>query len=190
MDGAISLGANAEIINLYEHDFKGCVSCFACKLKGGKSYGKCAHQDGLTPILEKIGKADALIFGSPVYCGNITGEMKSFIERLIFQHLVYDANYSSLNTNKIPTAFIYTTGAPEFVVNNFGYPAALGLLEQSIARNFAGCESFYVTDTMQFDDYSKYVCEAFDPEHKAKRKAEEFPKDLQKAFELGKKLVS
>jgi len=190
LDGATSVGANTETVNLYELDFKGCVSCFSCKLKGSESYGKCAHQDDLTPILEKIEKADALIFGSPIYFGNITGEMRSFFERLLFQHLVYDANFSSLNTNKISTAFIYTMNVPENLMNKLGYPAALGVLEYSISKNFGKCEPFYVTDTNQFDDYSKYVCDAFDPAHKAKIKEEEFPKDLQKAFELGRKLVS
>ena len=190
LEGAASTGAKTEIINLYDLNFKGCVSCFACKLTGGKSYGKCAYRDELSPVLEKIEKADALIMGSPVYFGNVTGEMRSFAERLLFQYLVYDANYSSLNTNKIPTAFIYTMNVPENMMNEWDYAATLGKLEGYISRNFAGCEPLYVTDTMQFDDYSKYVCEIFDPAHKAKRKAEEFPKDLQKAFELGKKLVS
>lgn len=189
LEGAASVGAKTEIVNLYDLNFKGCVSCFACKLKGSKSYGKCAYKDELTPVLEKIEKADALVLGSPIYFGNVTGEMRSFIERFLFQYLIYDANYSSLNTNKIPTAFIYTMNVPESIMNEFGYPATLGTLEHYMRRNFGECEAFYATDTKQFDDYSKYVCEAFDPEHKAKRKAEEFPKDIQRAFELGKKLV-
>jgi len=189
LEGAASVGAETETINLYDLNFKGCVSCFSCKLKGGKSYGKCAYKDDLTPILEKIEKADALVFGSPIYFGNITGEMRSFMERLLFQYFVYDGNYSSLNKNKIPTAFIYTMGVPEKGMNEFGYPATLGVMENCISRTFGSCETLYVVDTKQFDDYSKYVCEAFDPVHKAKRKEEEFPKDLQKAFELGKKLA-
>jgi len=34
-----------------------------------ESYSKCAVQDGLTPVLEKIEVADALILGSPIYFG-------------------------------------------------------------------------------------------------------------------------
>ena len=33
-------GNEAEIINLYDIDFKGCRSCFACKLKDGKNFGR------------------------------------------------------------------------------------------------------------------------------------------------------
>jgi multimeric flavodoxin WrbA len=95
LEGAASQGAKTELIHLYDLNFKGCVSCFACKMKDGKSYGKCAVKDDLTPFLEKVDDADALILGSPIYFGNVTGEMRSFIERLAFPYLVYDANYSS-----------------------------------------------------------------------------------------------
>ncbi|MGB7787695.1 flavodoxin family protein, partial [Methanoregula sp.] len=89
LDGAASEGAETELINLYDLDFKGCTSCFACKLKGGKSYGKCAMLDELTPVLEKIEAVDALILGSPIYFGNVTGEMRCFMERLLFPYLTY-----------------------------------------------------------------------------------------------------
>ena len=64
--GAASQGAETELINLYDLNFKGCISCFACKLKGGKSYGKCTVKDGLTPVLEKLAQADAFILGSTI----------------------------------------------------------------------------------------------------------------------------
>ena len=63
LEGASSQGATTEMINLYDLNFKGCVSCFACKLKDGKSYGKCADKDELTPVLDKIESADAVISG-------------------------------------------------------------------------------------------------------------------------------
>lgn len=54
LEGARSKGAETEIINLHDLDYKGCKSCFACKTIGGKSYGKCIMKDGLTRVLEKI----------------------------------------------------------------------------------------------------------------------------------------
>ena len=77
--GAKSAGAKTELVHLYDLDYKGCISCFACKLKDGKSYGKCAVNDDITPVLEKIAGADAFILGSPVYLGTATGEMRSFL---------------------------------------------------------------------------------------------------------------
>ena len=54
LEGAASQGAKTELIHLYDHNYKGCISCFACKTLGGKSYGKCAVQDDLAPIFSKI----------------------------------------------------------------------------------------------------------------------------------------
>jgi len=39
LEGAASRGAETELIHLYDIDFKGCISCFACKTIGGNSYG-------------------------------------------------------------------------------------------------------------------------------------------------------
>jgi len=54
-----SQGPDTERVNLHNLNYTGCTGCFACKLKGRKSYGKCAVQDGMTPILEKIPDTDA-----------------------------------------------------------------------------------------------------------------------------------
>jgi len=53
MKGAASNGAETELIHLYDLNYKGCRSCYACKRVGGKSYGHCAIQDDLTAILKK-----------------------------------------------------------------------------------------------------------------------------------------
>jgi multimeric flavodoxin WrbA len=48
-------------------NYKGCISCFACKEKGGKNYRRCVVRNDLKPIFKKIETTDALIFGSPIY---------------------------------------------------------------------------------------------------------------------------
>ena len=68
----------------------------------------------------------------------------------------------------------------------FGFRKTIELNETVTARIFGYSESLYSTDTYQFDDYSKYVADRFDPEEKAKRRAEVFPSDYEKAFEMGK----
>jgi len=101
--------AETRLVHLYDLNFTGCRSCFACKLKGGASYGKCAVKDDIAPLLSEIGEdTDALVFGSPIYFGDITGELRSFLERLLFQWYVYDKDFSTLAPKEIPTAFIYT----------------------------------------------------------------------------------
>lgn len=53
LDGAKSVGADTELIHLYDLNFKGCTSCFACKIKNGKYIGHCAMKDDLSSVLEK-----------------------------------------------------------------------------------------------------------------------------------------
>ena len=189
LEGAASEGAETEIIHLYDLNFKGCISCFECKLKDGKSYGKCAMNDELTPVLEKLKNADVVILGSPIYLGNSTGEMRSFMERYIFPFLVYSENPRSLYPRNIPIGYIYTTGAKEENFDVFGLHKIIELNEGVATRIFGYSESLYSTDTYQFDDYSKYVADHFDPEEKAKRREEVFPKDCEKAFEMGIRFI-
>src|SRR5450759_2655393 len=67
IEGAASLGAETELIHLYDLDFKGCRGCYSCKLIDGKSYGRCDAKDDLTPILKDVEEVDAIILGSPIY---------------------------------------------------------------------------------------------------------------------------
>ncbi len=185
LNGAASAGADTELIHLYDYNYKGCISCFACKLKGGKSFGKCAVNDDLKPIFEKVEEADAIILGSPIYFGMTTGEMRSFLERLMFQYLVYKVDYPSVFKKKIATGFIYTMNVDQDHLNATGYPQNLGITEMAMKRVFGASEALYVTDTYQFDDYSKYESSRFNAEEKEKRRKEVFPEDCRKAFEMG-----
>jgi Multimeric flavodoxin WrbA len=189
LEGAASQGAATELIHLYDLSFKGCISCFACKLIGGTSYGKCACQDGLTPVLEKVASADAVILGSPVYFGNVTGETRSFMERMLFPYLVYDEQHSSLVRNKKTIGLIYTMNIPENLLKDRGYDQVFQANESVFARVFGAAESLLATDTYQFSDYSRYVSTAFDEAGKVKRRKEEFPLDCEKAFTMGARLA-
>ncbi|MGV8907234.1 MAG: flavodoxin family protein [Acetobacterium sp.] len=189
LEGAASQKAETEIIHLYDLNFKGCISCFACKKLGGKSYGKCAIKDDLFEVFKKIENADAFILGSPIYLGEVTGEMRSFLERLIFQYLVYDTERSVLVPKKIKTGFIYTMGAPERVLKEVGYEHKFKGYETLLKRFFGSSKYLAVMDTLQFDDYSKYMTTGFDVEAKAKRRKEIFPGECEKATQFGADLV-
>ena len=69
--GAESVGAEAEYIDLYDLTFTGCRSCMACKRKNANHPG-CAWKDDLSPLLDRIFQADALIIGTPIYYGEPT----------------------------------------------------------------------------------------------------------------------
>lgn len=178
-----------EIINLYDLNYTGCKSCFACKRLNSASYGKCAVKDDIKEVLEKVSQADGLIFGSPIYFGTITGQLQSFLERLLFPYLVYDKNYSTIAPKKMPTAFIYTMNVPEELMNQIGYSKTFNHIESLIGRMFTKPLVMHSNNTYQFDDYSKYESSAFSEESKAAHRKVQFPIDCQKAFDIGVSLI-
>ena len=185
LEGARGAGASTELVQLYDLDFKGCVSCFSCKKIGGKHYGRCALKDELTPVLERISEADALVVGTPVYFGVETGEMRSFMERLLFPFTTYTPGYKSIFPRRLPAALVYTMNVSE-------EKAPMAAIERTAAvfsRIFGGCETLLCTDTLQFSDYSKYLATVWDAEAKTRRREEVFPKDLARARELGAELA-
>lgn len=190
MEGAASQGAESELIHLYDLDFKGCVSCFACKTIGGESYGRCAVKDELSPILGKILDSDALILGSPIYFGSVTGETQSFLERLQFPFLTYTDPPATIFPGKIRTGFIFTLGANEEMSRERGFEARIAAYGFVLKMIFGNSQTLASYDTYQFEDYSKVHAPRWDPDKKAKRRAEVFPEDCKRAFELGKNLIS
>jgi len=190
LDGAASAGAETEMIHLYDLDFKGCSSCFFCKRKNSGFTGQCAMKDDLTEVLEKAMASDVLLFGSPIYVGYITGEMKSFLERLLFMNLSYDTPSRTNFKGRISTGFIYTMGIPHDMIESSGYRFIFDT-NRNIMRRLNGDSEYVVSaDNYQFDDYSKYAASNFDEKHKAAVRAERFTEECQIAFEMGARLCS
>ena len=190
LEGAASKGAQTSLVHLYDLNYKGCISCFACKKQNGQSYGNCAVKDDLMPIFRKVEAVDALILGSPIYFGDVTGAMRSFMERLLFQYLVYTNPRQTLFPKKIEIGLIYTMNAPEEEASKIGYDRLFKLNENVMKMILGRAESLTSHETYQFDDYSKVVAPMFDVEKRKMRRDEVFPQDLQKAYNLGAKLAS
>ncbi len=191
LEGAASQGAETELVHLYDLDFKGCRSCFACKMIDGPYNGRCAQKDDLSPIFKKIEeKADGIILGSPIYFGAMTGEMRSFMERLLFAPLVYTLPPRSAFPRKIRTGLLYTMNVPEEMCAERGYEAMFNTTEASFRMVFGAAETFCCYDTYQFADYSKVIMEYMDPVRKAARREEVFPEDCRKAFDFGCRIAS
>jgi len=113
LEGAGPKEARTELVHLYDLNYKGCISCFACKKKSGKSYGKMCSQGWFDASPEKSqgsrcdhpGIAESILERSP-------GEMRSFLERLFFPLFTYitDPRGVSFPHERSATAFIYTWG--------------------------------------------------------------------------------
>ena len=189
LEGAAAQGAQTESFHLYDVNYKGCVSCFACKMKEGKSYGRCAVKDDISPILAKVGEADVIILASPLYFGTVTGEMRSFMERLVFPYFTYTDPPSSIFPRKLRTGFIYALGASEELAKERGFDKHIMANGMLLKMVFGASETLCSFDTYQFEDYSKVVAPRWDPEEKARIRAEVFPVDCRNAFEMGARLA-
>ena len=180
--------ATTERIDLYDFPFHGCKSCFACKRKNGKHYGRCVQKDDLKPILDEIIQADGVILGSPIYFSDVTGNMRCFLERFMFPFAVYSKT-EVVEHKKMPIAYIYTMNASEESSYQIGYHDLHDHFEMDLSMVFTKVEHLYVYETYQFKDYSKYVSDAFDEKERKQIRKTRFPKDLESAFGLGKKIA-
>jgi multimeric flavodoxin WrbA len=77
LKAAAELGAETTEFLLNRMDFKGCQGCRGCKTKGDT----CVLEDDLTPVLAAVKEADILLLASPVYFGDLSGQLKCFFDR-------------------------------------------------------------------------------------------------------------
>ena len=184
-EGALSAGNGVEVktVRLYDLDYKGCMSCMACKIKG-KASNVCRFKDALTPVLEEIAQADGLVLGSPIYFGDVTGRMRTFLERLAFPWLSYN-DYSLTAPKRMPVVLVETmNGLPERNNSN-GY----GSMEHCIAAALGQPERLVAYNTYQVKIYGNYELGGFSEEAKRQYRDEHWQEDLQKAFEAGKRMA-
>lgn len=187
LNGAKSKGADIEIVNLVDLNFKGCISCFACKRKDSKYKCMCAINDDLTPVLKKVMDSDAVILGSPIYLGDVSALTRAFLERLVFMNLSYDNKSYSNFTGKINGAFFYTMNVPKPLSLYFNKTYKFNTM--MLKRLNGTVKQLLSTNTLQFDDYSKFEASNFNEQKKKKRRENIFPKDCAKAYKIGAELT-
>lgn len=78
IESELKLNKNVEIETFHVSDLniefcKGCSNCY--------STGKCFIKDDCEMLSEKIARADGVVIGSPTYASNISGQLKTIIDR-------------------------------------------------------------------------------------------------------------
>ena len=184
-EGATSVSSDIEVktVRLYDLDYKGCMSCMACKIKG-KASNVCKFKDALTPILEEIAQADGLVLGSPIYFGQITGQMQAFLERLSFPWLSYN-DYSMTAPKKMPVVLMETMNGLPDNNNSQGY----GPMEYCITSAIGEPEHINAYNTYQVKNYDRFELAAFSESAKRQYRDENWEQDLQKAYDAGKRMA-
>ncbi|MEA4964632.1 MAG: flavodoxin family protein [Oscillospiraceae bacterium] len=65
-----------EIISLYDYKIQSCFGCETCII-----HDNCIHNDDVELLMNKMMAADGIILSSPVYLQQVSGTLKSLIDR-------------------------------------------------------------------------------------------------------------
>lgn len=74
--GAEESGHSVETISLRGKDIRFCLGCFACQRTG-----TCVIRDDMAPFVTKMEAADVLVFATPIYYYEMSGQMKTLLDR-------------------------------------------------------------------------------------------------------------
>lgn len=85
--GAAEAGHEVETVNITRLSIHGCIACGQCKTV---ATGFCSINDDMQQLYPKVIAADCLIFGTPVFMGQVSGQLKQFFDRC---YAFMDANY-------------------------------------------------------------------------------------------------
>ena len=109
--GASETGAETKIFNLNELAIRGCQACYKCQTPEAG----CVQTDGMALLYDEIFSADAVVIGTPVFMFQITGQTKTFIDRLFALLYLKDGKPGAFR-NKIKgkkTVTLYFQAQPE-----------------------------------------------------------------------------
>jgi multimeric flavodoxin WrbA len=176
--GAESAGSAVEYVDLYKLDLSGCRVCLICKRD--EDACKCYWRDELSPLIERIFSADALLIAAPIFFSQPTSHYMALLERLIYCMVSYKTgNKFKGNVN---VGLFYTINYP------------MGYFEKSVKPHLKQSEDLLkmlngkvVIDT--FSNISKNMYSS-SSEEEIKLKEEQLAKDLDTIFEIGAQLSS
>ncbi|MBQ1827315.1 MAG: flavodoxin family protein [Erysipelotrichaceae bacterium] len=94
--GARESGHEVEHVSLKNKQIAFCRGCLACQ-----KTQKCVIKDDAVEIAEKAKNADTLVFATPIYYYEMSGQMKTLLDRL---NPLYPSDYRFRNVYLLTTA--------------------------------------------------------------------------------------
>ena len=86
-----------------------CIGCLVCQ-----KTGKCVLADDVQAITEKVRDADIVVFATPIYYYEMSGQMKTLIDRM---NALYTADYRFRSVYLLATAAEDEESAVDGAVN-------------------------------------------------------------------------
>lgn len=96
LKGAVDGGNTAEKISLYDKTIGFCKGCLACQ-----KTKRCVIHDDADTIAQKMLTADVLVFATPIYYYEMSGQMKTMLDRA---NPLFSADYAFRDIYFLSTA--------------------------------------------------------------------------------------
>lgn len=96
-DGAKAAGNEVKFVAVRDIDLKFCTGCLYCN-----THDKCVLNDDMNELYKDFQNADVLVFATPVYYYSVSGQLKTFLDRL---------NPLFVRENKFKDVYLLTTAA-------------------------------------------------------------------------------
>lgn len=109
ISGAVAAGHNVEKITLKDKKISFCQGCLACQRTR-----KCVIKDDAVQISDKMCTADVIVFATPVYYYEMSGQMKTILDRA---NPLFVRDYSFRDVYMLATAAESSDHAVQRAVN-------------------------------------------------------------------------
>ncbi|QFJ56369.1 flavodoxin family protein [Pseudobutyrivibrio xylanivorans] len=96
IEGAKASGHDVEHISLKGKNIGFCIGCLVCQ-----NTQKCVINDDALEIVDKVKRADTLVFVTPIYYYEMSGQMKTLLDRL---NPLYPSDYKFRNVYMLSVA--------------------------------------------------------------------------------------
>ena len=178
LEGAESVGAEVEYVDLYKLNLSGCRVCLICK--NDEDVCKCFWRDELSPLIERIFEADCVLIAAPIFFSQPTSHYMALLERLVYCMVSYKTGNKF--KGKVNVGLFYTINYP------------MDYFEKSVRPHMKQSEDLLkmlngkvVIETYQ--NISKNMS-SNSTDDELKLKKEQFASDLESVFEIGAELSS
>ncbi len=106
----VSTGHEVDRINIIDYDVKGCLGCGKCQQKPDEP--GCVQKDDAMDLFDRMMKADAVVYASPLYCWSFTSQIKPLIDRHFCLVTGYGTPEYKALLDGLPVALLVTCGGP------------------------------------------------------------------------------
>jgi len=96
VEGAKAAGNDVEKISLVGKNIQFCKGCMACQ-----KLGRCVINDDVNDIMSKVLRADVVVWATPIYYYEMSGQMKTLIDRM---NAMYEQDYHFRDVYLLTTA--------------------------------------------------------------------------------------